>query len=400
MGRARVAVWFGIFLTVSTARVATATGPRLVDFRTVGPAVESVYETSSGVSASLGVPVGECLIRGSAMSGTTSLVFTVEPNDGGLISFSYRFQTMRPWLCLQSNPSMWCNTFKAQLRLGAGYAGEPRETLFADRTSNCKLRDTGWVETTIYVPPASQIYPSTDPLELWMSVWVETAGYVAEWQEGGLFPSHVDIRDVIAMCPNTSSSFSMLPAGTDRFRPHSRMKVAANATPVTPTCKGCCIGDLTPVDPGDTDSVTMENHYNAWDWLPKCTQGIRDGTACFKTAMEGANDTFRLENTMRTLWYQRHFYEVWTKSKDLAKDQNPACADLRTKVNAEMSKHLLTRKPATGLSEKAARHVNGEAIDISTRVSNQTQAQRDALADTCSLYRRVADDYVHYEVKP
>lgn len=104
----------------------------------------------------------------------------------------------------------------------------------------------------------------------------------------------------------------------------------------------------------------MEQGYNAWTWLPKTTADIQTSTYCFKTAMENGDDRFVLSNTYRTDRYQKHFYEIWIKHEQLQKAANPACADLQAQV----------------------------------------QAQRDALADTCNLYRRVTDDYVHYEVKP
>jgi hypothetical protein len=101
---------------------------------------------------------------------------------------------------------------------------------------------------------------------------------------------------------------------------------------------------------------------------------------------------------LRTAWYQRHFTEIWDKYEALKKDKTPACAATRTKVMYERdSKHRIRHEPARGIEP---RHVDGRAIDISYRQIGLSVADLDARADTCGLYRRVATDKHHYEVKP
>lgn len=236
-------------------------------------------------------------------------------------------------------------------------------------------------------------------VELWVTIGLVAKGYDPNFPDKYFVgTTNVLIEDLAPVCGAAEDPIQAAMARSrGRLRSALRAALRTMGTPVQSTCKGCCTKDLTPLDPADQRSVQMESGYDPWYWLLSCTAAIQTATPCFKNEVIDRGGTFILTNTVRTAWYQKHFYEIYSKHQDLATNQDPACAAIKQKVAGEMAKHQIAREPAKGVNP---RHVNGEAIDIGTKKSGLSLQDRDAAADTCGLYRRVPDDLVHYEVKP
>lgn len=364
-------------------------------------------ETDLGLQISVGwsgsvYPVPD--IDASAR-GVTNLRVLITPNDGGFLSFRYRFRT---------NGSMgyqgWTrytdvgnNHFRAKVVYnfygwGQTYSydnASVREAFWRWQTvpwpETGSLYDTQWMDASVYVHPGAGV-------ELWLSV--------GSW---GSYPAWVEIENLAALCtpaPPVTAEEVVVPdftfmSGADvprRDQRHSRRVTDAGRrmmpTSVTPACRGCCVSALTPLDPNDTDSVTMESGYDAWSWLARCTTAIQEATPCFRDKVLAAGGTFPLNNTLRTLWYQRHFRQIWDNRQALRKDTSTECAAIKLEAEREKAKHGLAFQPA-GVNP---RHVHGEAIDIGKRYG-LTEARLLELAGECNLYRRVPADRVHFEIQ-
>jgi hypothetical protein len=385
-----------------------AVGPQITSYQTDGNAISlapvSVTETEQGLRGSVGWFGAGCPIPGADATshGVTTLRAAITANDGGFITFRYRFRTngMMGYQGWTTNSDIGSNHFRAKVvygfdGLGSTYSyesGSVREAFWRqenDPGPECsQFYDTNWMETSIYVHPAGNV-------ELWLSV--------GSW---GGYAAQVEFENLTALCTATigtpavpAAGYTLPPAfvterGTEHVTPrHRKTRRAVSVNSVASPCKGCCVSALTPLDPADADSVQMEGGYDAWFWLSRCTSEIQTATPCFKNQVEGAGGVFRLSNTLRTAWYQRHFREVWDKVQALDKDQSSECAALKQQVKAEKSKHLLGFQPAGAVNP---RHVNGEAIDVSKH-HNLTDTQLLDLAATCSLYRRVPKDLYHFE---
>lgn len=116
---------------------------------------------------------------------------------------------------------------------------------------------------------------------------------------------------------------------------------------------------------------------------------------CLQTAVTDAGGTFSLNSAYRPPQYQAHLREVWDKWKLLKNNQDPECADLKKKVNAEFTKHglLSTQRPAA-----ISKHTQGLAIDVTLSLPI---SQFLNLADGCMLYRPLPQaDPVHFIHKP
>lgn len=408
MKRPNVITWAAIALA-GAARLFAA-GPQITGYQVDGNAITvapvSVTSSDQGLQATVGwqgtaypVPDLDATARG-----VTSLRVFITPNDGGFITFRYRFQSngtmgYQGWTRYSDTGS---NHFRAKVVYGFQDWGQTyswdnasvREAFWRWQTApwseGGQLYDTHWMETSIYVHPGSGV-------ELWLSV--------GSW---GGYPAWVEIQELIALCTATSPIPSAEgEAAAPRFMvreperelgriPRSRRIRATSsritATSVTPACKGCCVSALTPVDPADTDSITMEAGYAAWDWLARCTTEIQDATPCFRDKVIAAGGAFPLNNTLRTAWYQRHFREIWDKVQALNKDTSADCAAVKQQAKQEKAKHGLAFRPA-GVNP---RHVNGEAIDLGKHYGI-TEALLLDLAGQCNLYRRVPAHKVHYE---
>jgi hypothetical protein len=382
---------------------AGAAGPLLLDYRTEGTGPATSWNTSAGVGGRLGSDAATC--HHSDPNGDDSrpisLVVTLEPRDGGYVTLRYRFKSWYPTSGAQNGHA---NAFIITLRdPTTGVAGE--EPLFvADYFApSCQLRDTGWVTTSVYIRSWSNY--NTPTRELWLTVLGRSIGYFpSDPSYHGTTTTSVEIEDLAAVCTGAASASSAAPTwsmqvpNTDvRRRARRERRLAGNAVPVSSTCTECCTKPLTPLDPGDADSATMESGYDAWFWLTRCSQGIQDGTACFRDAVQAAGHPFVLTSSLRTAWYQRHFREIWDKYQDLKDDATAACAAIKQSAIAEKQKHGIGYQPAGQVNP---RHVNGEAIDISPKKMGLTLPALDVLADPCGLYRRVPSDKYHYEVKP
>ena len=384
----------------SAALGARAEGPLLLDHRTEGTGYAISWSTSAGVGGVIGTQSAECHHADPNGDETrpTSVVVTLEPRDGGYITFRYRFQSWYPTMGTNQGRA---NAFKIAIRNPATGAFET-ETMFEDYMArSCELRDTGWVSTSIYIRPWYDYSGPVSTRELVLTTFGEPRGSKDDPTYTGATTNSVEIDDLLAVCDSSTATApeASSPRFTMRIPPAKRVyrTTAPDASPVVATCTGCCTKPLVPLDPNDADSVRMEASYDPWEWLPRCTVGIQTATSCFKTAVENAGYAFVLTATLRTAWYQKHFREVWDKAEDLKRETSPQCADIKKNVIAEKLKHGLAFPPAKGVNP---RHVQGEAIDVSKKRMVAVITNLDALADGCGLYKRVPDDVVHYEVKP
>lgn len=394
--RTVASIVFGIIGGIVVTPSASAAEPLLLEYRTEGTGYATAWSTSAGVGAKLGSDANTCHHSdpNGDYSKKNSLVVRLDARDGGYVTLSYRFKSWYPTLGVHQN------AFTITVRdADTGKALEEPLLLWDYFAPVCELRDTGWVNTSIYIRPASDGSPRR---ELWLTIQGTSVGYYAsDPTYTGTYTNSVEIDELAAVCSGSSSASAAAPTwsirvpGSRQARPMKR--VAGSASPVTGSCKGCCIKPLTPLDESDTDSVTMENGYDPWFWLPRCTADIQQGTECFRDTVEAAGHRFALTSTLRTEWYQKHFTEIWDKYADLKSDTTPECATIRSKVVHEMeTKHVIRWQPA----RFDPKHVIGQAIDVSAKKMRLTVEQADDFAGACGLYRRVPGDKVHYEVKP
>lgn len=142
----------------------------------------------------------------------------------------------------------------------------------------------------------------------------------------------------------------------------------------------------------------MEEGYNASAWRDRLTPELQTAEQCLMLKVKAVGGRYTLNASYRTEWYQLHLREVWDKHEELKNTKDPSCNDLRNTVITEKRKHTLRFQPAG----KEPRHVWGQAIDIAWKPEKTGIAEETLLnlADACNLYRRVARDKVHFELKP
>jgi hypothetical protein len=123
--------------------------------------------------------------------------------------------------------------------------------------------------------------------------------------------------------------------------------------PATGDCSKCPVKDIPDYGPPDPPALDMTN----------ISDRTRGAANCLKSAMGIPGDGELFESGFRTLEYQQHFVDLWNKKVELDEINNPLCAELQAKINADFNKHGLgaSRLPPT---EGANCHSAGTCFDV------------------------------------
>ena len=151
----------------------------------------------------------------------------------------------------------------------------------------------------------------------------------------------------------------------------------------------CPVEPLNPIT--DPDAIAIENGN------PVNIRGLTDETTtklrCLRQAVRDAGGTFTVTSAYRPQAYQDHFYEIFTKKRQLEKliKKFPQCQAIKNQVDAENQKHGLQDKVG-----KTSNHTPGKAFDARWR--GITTAAVDSAAEACGLSRPFKkDDPVHFQ---
>jgi len=91
------------------------------------------------------------------------------------------------------------------------------------------------------------------------------------------------------------------------------------------------------------------------------TQGTSNALDCFRGQVTSGGGAFTLNSAYRPPAYQTHLREVWDKWQQLRNNKSPECSETRRAVQAEMSRHGITERPAG----PGGPHTQGIAFDAS-----------------------------------
>ncbi|MBV8732418.1 MAG: hypothetical protein JO336_21615 [Acidobacteriia bacterium] len=176
------------------------------------------------------------------------------------------------------------------------------------------------------------------------------------------------------------------------FRPHANVVSAAHACPVAP---------LDPIEAPEAQQleamVGVAEPIDISDMLPAASQALTQ----FESSVSAAGGTMNLKSAYRPLAYQEHLQNVWYKwMKELRRNHDPACLDLRAQVEDEFARHhLIETQPPVAISD----HTRGLAFDATVDLPSRSKVARrrvtlDGLARLAGLIRPViAADPVHFK---
>lgn len=150
----------------------------------------------------------------------------------------------------------------------------------------------------------------------------------------------------------------------------------------------CTVAPLTPI----TDPVALAFEAGNTVNTTNLQANMQTALSCVRSAVNAAGGSLTVNSAYRPPAYQQHLREVWDKWDLLRDMRTPECAELRTQVQAEFTRHglLVTQRPATATGA----HTTGSAIDMGSSLPAASFA---TITTGCSLYRPLpATDPVHY----
>lgn len=159
-----------------------------------------------------------------------------------------------------------------------------------------------------------------------------------------------------------------------------------------PACT-CPVKPLKPIT--DPEALRFENGDNLREDL--LAPSMKTKLACLKDAVTKAGGTLTPKSAWRPIGYQEHFYEIFTKFKELNKTKNKkiaACKPILKTITYEKDiKHGI--QGAVAIPSKSL-HEDGLAFDATwDKISD---AKIDQLAATCGLNRPLkVKDRVHFQ---
>lgn len=166
----------------------------------------------------------------------------------------------------------------------------------------------------------------------------------------------------------------------------------------SPTC-GCPIGNSFTMLPQDQQHNFLEGggvdagnlNVELFDSFFNCLR-VKPGF-----------QNLQMETGYRTVEYQRHLFEVWTKRKRIEKGltskERDACGSFINEVHREFAHHGIVSAPAPPERPSSAHHTSGQAIDLAIKKSGISSAAVGRAASECGLCRPYPGDYVHFELK-
>lgn len=159
---------------------------------------------------------------------------------------------------------------------------------------------------------------------------------------------------------------------------------AASPPPPPPPCP---VADLPPIT--DPDVQAFEDNPDRSD-TARLTPRMQTALQCLKTAT--ADGSPKVGSAYRPSAYNQHLIDVWLKWRELRTDTNPACTNLKAKIQQHFQRHrLLVSQPPV----LDSRHTQGLAVDVTI---NLPSANIDALAGGCGLRRPLPIlDRVHFQ---
>ncbi|MCR4304506.1 MAG: hypothetical protein NUV63_09835 [Gallionella sp.] len=174
---------------------------------------------------------------------------------------------------------------------------------------------------------------------------------------------------------------------------HTITATCANClnSPVTGTITvpGCEVDDLPPIT--DPEVQLFEDNPDRSDEA-RLTDRMKEALACLKR--DAAAGSPNVGSAYRPPAYNQHLIDVWEKwIRELKDNEKPACAALKTKIQAHFKTHKLkeSQQPVEG-----SLHTLGEAVDVTISLPPATI---DAFWPGCHLYRppslRITDP-VHF----
>lgn len=158
----------------------------------------------------------------------------------------------------------------------------------------------------------------------------------------------------------------------------------------------CDVAPLTPVT--DPAAVAFENGASVD--TGNLTAEANAGLDCMRQSVAGLGGNFTLSSAYRPVSYQEHLREVWDAWTAIRNKRESECAELKSAIRAEFTRHglLLTQRPAAG--NPNAPHARGVAFDASIR-NLPTGNTVDTVAAACDMYRPwPGNDPVHYQPNP
>lgn len=148
----------------------------------------------------------------------------------------------------------------------------------------------------------------------------------------------------------------------------------------------CPVDDLPPII--DPEVQAFENNQNLSD-TAHLTSRMQTALSCLQTAAAAGSPS--VGSAYRPPAYNQHLIDVWEKWRELRRETNPACTDLRARIQGHFQHHqlLVTQPPVLG-----SLHTQGEAVDVTIDLP---AANIDALAAGCQLRRPLpVADRVHF----
>jgi D-alanyl-D-alanine dipeptidase len=144
----------------------------------------------------------------------------------------------------------------------------------------------------------------------------------------------------------------------------------------------------------DPDVLAFENNPNASD-TARLTTEMKAALKCLTDGATtlGCTPAPSVGSAFRPPAYNQHLINVWKKwVNELMEDENPACANLKAKIQGHFQRHkLLISQPPVPNS----RHTRGLAVDVTI---NLPPANIKILAKGCGLIRpKPVDDPVHFQ---
>lgn len=151
----------------------------------------------------------------------------------------------------------------------------------------------------------------------------------------------------------------------------------------------CPIADLPPITDTDPQVQSFENNPNISD-TAHLTPHMQTALSCLQTAAAAGSPA--VGSAYRPPAYNQHLIDVWGKWRELRRDTNPACTNLKAKIQQHFQRHgLLVSQPPVLNSL----HTQGLAVDVTI---NLPSANIDVLARGCGLRRPLPiQDRVHFQ---
>jgi hypothetical protein len=173
------------------------------------------------------------------------------------------------------------------------------------------------------------------------------------------------------------------------------------ATVEPPPLETCSVAPLDPIADSAAQQLEATVGFGAVVDISEMVPAAARALDRFATNVAGVGGTIILKSAYRPAAYQQHLQNVWYKwMNELRDNRDPACQDLRARVQDEFTRHhLIETQHPVAVSD----HTRGLAFDATVDLPSHARLGRrrislDSLARLAGLLRpAIAADPVHFK---